>query len=124
MSDPIPPLKTMLWRGAQCKCPQCGRGALFKRWNKTHDQCAVCGLKFLENQGDLWGLLLIIDRALFILPLVAMIYFKWYNPASVWFYVFCGGMIFGLLYTLPHRTGMCLAVDYRIRRESEDPPAP
>ena len=65
----------MFWRGCRKKCPQCGQGALFRRWITLHDHCSVCGLKYLENQGDLWGYLLLIDRGLFILPLIVMIYF-------------------------------------------------
>jgi len=66
MSDSIPKLSTLLWRGWRRKCPQCGQGALFRRWITLHDHCPVCGLKYLENQGDLWGYLLLVDRGLFI----------------------------------------------------------
>ena len=120
MSEPIPKLKTLLWRGCCKKCPQCGQGALFKRWTMLRDECAVCGLKYLENQGDLWGYILFLDRALFILPLIVMIYFRLYNPNSVWFFIFGAAMLFVLIYTLPHRTGVSLALDYLIRRKSGD----
>ena len=80
----------------------------------------MCGLKYLENEGDLWGYILFADRALFILPLIVMIYFRLYNPNSAWFFVFGGGILFGLIYTLPHRTGMSLALDYLVRRKSGD----
>ena len=120
MSDAIPNWRTLLWRGCRKKCPQCGQGALFRRWITLHDYCSICGLKYLENQGDLWGYLLLIDRGLFILPLIVMIYFRLYNPYSVWFYLFGGALIFALIFTLPHRNGVCLAVDYLIRRKSGD----
>jgi len=120
MNEPIPRLKTLLWRGWRKKCPQCGQGPLFQRWNRLHEHCPVCGLKYLENEGDLWGYILFADRALFILPLIVMIYFRLYNPNSPWFFVFGGGLLFGLIYTLPHRTGMSLALDYLVRRKSGD----
>ena len=104
------------------KCPQCGQGLLFKRWNKLHDNCSVCGLKYLENQGDLWGYLVFLDRALFLFPFVVVVYFKLNNPDSAWLYVVGGALGFALLYTLPHRTGMSLAVDYLIRRKSGELP--
>lgn len=118
--EPIPHLKTLLGRGWRKKCPHCGQGPLFKRWTRLHEHCSVCGLKLLENEGDLWGYILFADRALFILPLIVMIYFQLYNPNSVWFFVFGGSVLFGLIYTLPHRTGMSLALDYLIRRKSGD----
>ncbi len=120
MPDPIPPLKTLLLRGWRRKCPHCGRGDLFHRWTQLREHCGVCGLKLLENQGDLWGYILFIDRALFILPLIVMIYFRLYIPDSSWFYIVVVGMIGGLIYTLPHRTGMSLALDYLIRRKAGD----
>jgi hypothetical protein len=70
MSDDIPPLKTLMARGARKKCPRCGEGPLFKRFNIMHERCAVCGLKYLEDEGALFGTLFLVDRALFILPLI------------------------------------------------------
>lgn len=122
MNDPIPPLSTLLGRGLRQKCPQCGEGSLFKRWSKLHDHCPVCGLKYLENQGDLWGYLLFVDRALFIFPLIVMIYFRLYVPNLMWFFVITGVLMFALVYTLPHRTGVSLALDYLVRRKSDEPP--
>ena len=52
------------------EAPQCGQGALFRRWVTLHDYCPICGLVYLENQGDLWGYLLLIDRGFFILSLI------------------------------------------------------
>jgi uncharacterized protein (DUF983 family) len=120
MPAPIPPLKTLLLRGWRRKCPHCGHGNLFRRWNTLNENCAACGLKLLENQGDLWGYILFADRALFILPLIVMIYFRLYIPDSNWFYIIGAIMVAGLIYTLPHRTGACLALDYLIRRKSGD----
>ena len=120
MSDSIPKLGTLLWRGCRKKCPQCGQGAIYQRWIKLLDRCPVCGLQYLPDQGDLWGPLLLLDRLLFIIPLIGIIYFKFYNPRSVWFYLFGCGVVFALVFTLPHRNGMSLAIDYLIRRKFGD----
>jgi uncharacterized BrkB/YihY/UPF0761 family membrane protein len=77
-------------------------------------------LRFLNNQGDLWVYLVAVDRALFIFPLVIMIYFRIYNPHSVWYYVFCGALLAAFFLTLPYRNGMSLGVDYLIRRKHGD----
>jgi uncharacterized protein (DUF983 family) len=120
MNYPIPKLKTLLWRGCRKKCPQCGQGALYQGWIKLYDHCPVCGLQYLPDQGDLWGPLLFIDRALFIVPLIVLIYFRLTSSNLTGLFVIGGVMIFTLVFTLPHRNGMSLAIDYLIRRKSGD----
>ena len=112
MLDHQPKLRTVLGRGLRRKCPRCGEGELFQKWITLHDRCPVCDLQYLQNQGDLWGYLLLVDRALFIFPLIVVVYFRVYNPYSIWFYGFVGGLIAGLLLTLPHRNGMSVGLDY------------
>jgi uncharacterized protein (DUF983 family) len=119
--DPIPKLRTLLGRGFRRQCPHCGRGALFQRWIKLHDRCPVCGLQYLSNQGDLWGPLVFIDRLLFIIPLIVLLYFRIWNPNWLFFFLFGGVMILALVWTVPQRLGMSLAIDYLIRRKSGEP---
>lgn len=120
MNESIPRLRTVLWRGLRRRCPQCGRGAIYHGWVKLHDRCSACGLQYLSDQGDLWAYLVAVDRALFILPLIVLIYFRLYWPDSIWFYLFTAGLMFGFVYTLPHRNGMALGADYLIRRKWGD----
>lgn len=120
MTEPIPTLRTVLARGLRRRCPQCGQGRIFQGWLKVRDHCDVCGLKLLSDQGDLWAYLVAVDRALFIFPLIVMIYFRIYNPYSIWYYVLCGALLWAFIYTLPHRNGMSLGVDYLIRRKHGD----
>jgi uncharacterized protein (DUF983 family) len=121
-----PTLRRALARGWRRRCPRCGQGALFQKWITLHDRCPVCDLQYLENQGDLWGYLLLIDRALFIFPLIVVIYLRVYNPHSLWFYGFVVALIGGLLYTLPHRNGLGVGLEYyrRVRRQTTDAPSP
>src|ERR1051325_3112072 len=116
MSEPIPPFTTLMARGARKRCPRCGEGPLFKRFNIMHERCSVCGLKYLEEEGALLGTLFLVDRALFVFPLVVMIYFRSYVPNPVWFYVACAMMLFAVIYTLPQRSGMAVALHYLLRR--------
>ena len=117
MTDPAPSFRTLLARGLRRRCPRCGEGRLFKRFNVMHERCAVCGLQYLENQGDLLGYLVVLDRALFIFPLVAMLFLRLYVPSSRWFYVACVLSVLGLVFTLPQRTGVSVALDYLLRRQ-------
>ena len=41
---------------------------------------------------------------------------------QVVFILFGGFLLFVLLFTMPHRNGASLAVDYWIRRKNEEPP--
>lgn len=42
-SDPMPPS----WKsGLMCRCPRCGRGALFGGFLKLADHCEICGLDY------------------------------------------------------------------------------
>jgi uncharacterized protein (DUF983 family) len=88
---------------------------LFKKWLNLNDSCEVCGLQFVQGQGDLWGYLLLVDRAIFIFPLIVMIVFRIYNPNSLWYYVFVGGLVGVLIYTMPQRNGMSVGLNYLVR---------
>ena len=114
-SAPIPSLGTLLARGVRKRCPQCGEGRLFKRFNVMHEHCAVCGHRFLEDQGDLFGYLFVLDRVLFVAPLIAMVFLRVYVPNASWFYVVWAALMVAVVYTLPHRTGVSIAIDYLLR---------
>src|SRR5687767_6424534 len=99
MDETGPPLRTLLARGARKRCPQCGEGPLFRYYNVLHERCSVCGLKYLEDEGALFGYLFLLDRALFLFPLIAMIYFRLHVPGASWFYALFAVTMFALVYT-------------------------
>ena len=119
MSNSIPAWKVLLGRGLRRKCPQCGTGGLFNRWFKLRTHCQDCGLKFLENQGDLWGILLFADRVLFMVPLIAVVLVT-QSTKVTWPYYFGGALAVALVLTFPHRMGLSVALEYHIRRTSGD----
>ncbi len=118
----VPPLATLLARGWRKRCPQCGVGPLFKRLNVMHERCSSCGLRYLEDQGDLFGYLFVLDRVLFIVPLIGMVFLRVWVPNAWWFYVVWAVMMVAVVYTLPHRTGVSIALDYWLRRRREAAP--
>lgn len=120
MNGPVPKLKTILWRGWRRRCPHCGLGPIYQGWLALHDRCPQCNFKYLADQGDLWAYLVVIDRAVFLFPLVVLIYFRLNNPASWWFYLSSSAVFFGLIYTFPHRNGLGLGCDYYFRRKWGD----
>ena len=85
-----------------------------------HEHCNVCHLRYLTDQGDLWAYLVTVDRALFLFPMIVMIYFRLYIPDVIWFYGFTTVVVFLFIFTLPHRNGMALGADYYLRRKMGD----
>ena len=120
MTKPIPKLSSLLWRGWRKKCPQCGQGDLYRSWMRLHEHCPACGLKYLESQGDLLGPLVFLDRLLFLIPLVVLFYFGVWHPRLLWLVLSGGATLFLLVYTMPNRNGVSLAIDYLIRRKEGD----
>lgn len=117
--DAIPPLKVVVIRGMRKRCPRCGEGPLFKRLNIMHDRCAACGVQYLQDQGDVFGYLFVLDRVLFLVPLIGMVFLRLWVPNANWFYVVWAIAMIALVFTLPQRTGISVALDYwvRLRRD-------
>jgi uncharacterized protein (DUF983 family) len=120
--DPLPPLATVVARGARKRCPRCGEGPLFKRFNIMHDRCSACGVQYLPDQGDVFGYLFVLDRVLFLVPLIGMVFLRLWVPNATWFYVVWVIAMIALVFTLPARTGISVALDYwvRLRRERHE----
>jgi len=121
MNEPELKLSTLLWRGWKKKCPRCGQGRLYQRWLTLNQRCSVCGLDYLQDQGDLFGPLVFFDRVLFLIPFIVVFGFVVKNPGPVVSVVSGGTMIYLLMFTLPNRNGACLAFDYYLRAKSEAP---
>lgn len=119
-NDPLPSLPLLLRRGCRRRCPACGVGRVFSGWVKLYERCENCGLKYLANEGDLWIYLVFLDRALFLFPLVVMIFLRLSRPESPWTWIISGALFFLFIYTLPHRNAISLGIDYRLRRKWGD----
>lgn len=110
-----PSLVSIVVRGLARRCARCGRGRLYSRWIDLHKHCPECGLLYLENQGDPWFFQLLIDRALFILPIIAALFFGLHRASPFLFGAFCALLVGVFFYTTPHRYGVCVALDYYSR---------
>jgi hypothetical protein len=87
---------------------------------RLHEHCPVCGLRYVQNQGDLFGPLMLLDRVVFLIPLIVLFYFGVWHPGLAGFLGFGGAALFLLIYTMPHRNGVSLALDYYLRRKEGD----
>ena len=113
-------LRVLLVRGTRKACPHCGHGGLFKSWFRLHDRCDVCDYEFEPHPGDTWGFWIVGDRILIGVAIVAL-YFG-FTPES---WIVRGFFLFlvtaPLVWTMPHRKGICVALDYYSRVKWGDP---
>ena len=104
---------TALRRGLGKRCPHCGEGKLFAGWSLL-DRCAVCGLVFVPNPGDIWAFTIIGDR-LPIAVMIVLIYFgvvRSYPVPGVALLVLLGAVV---IWTAPNRWGASVALHYLSR---------
>ena len=79
---------------------------------KMNKACNNCGIDLIENNGDNWFFLLIVDRALFIFPIVVALYFEVHPKMIISLSLFL--LILFIIIT-PFRLGLCLGFDYYFR---------
>ncbi len=114
---------TLIRRGWTKKCPHCGIGPLFVKGIDLFDNCSNCGIQYLRNRGDYWGFLIVIDRALFILPLIVIIYFGWLPKTDWTIALFFVSVMGAFVATASRRYGLCVGMDYLSRYFWGDPPS-
>jgi uncharacterized protein (DUF983 family) len=84
-SHPVSPLVA----GLKCRCPQCGRGKLFRGFLSLQDRCAACGLDYgFIDAGDGPAVFVILFAG-FVVVACALIVEVAYQPpfwvhASLW----------------------------------------
>jgi len=114
-----------LLRGLARRCPRCGRGPLYERWNQLWPSCTVCGLPFETRSGDTWFFTYVTTAGLTGVLIVTMILLQ---PPSV----FVGQLVLlpvaiGLMLgSVPFRKGVAIAIDYLVDRSVQggSEPAP
>ena len=110
---------TVLLRGIRLRCPQCGIGTLYSKWNTLVEKCPHCGSAIERHGGDTrfftymstafpTGLIVL---WMFLFPLTnyllgqTIILPAWFS---------------GIVLTLPHRKGIAVAVDYLIDLSADE----
>jgi uncharacterized protein (DUF983 family) len=126
MTDSTPRnLALAVRRGALWRCPNCGRGRLFRAYLKQVEDCAVCG----EHLGDIraddgptWLTVLVVGHVIVALALVASVETVWSTEFSV--ALFCA-LAAGLsLALLPTAKGIFIAIIWAQRLSPEGVPLP
>ncbi len=79
------------------------------------ERCPSCDLRYLEDRGDPWAFLMIIDRGALIFPIVVALYFGLPRASFPLFLVFAIGLAAAFIYTTPSRYGVSVALVYWVR---------
>ncbi len=106
-------------RGWQKRCPHCGVGPLFIRFNRPFRNCSACGYLYERDYGDVWWVLIVTDR----IPIAIGIIFVYFGfRVTSWQVgVLCFAALMGpLVLTIPRRYGFAFALTYLSRKRWPD----
>jgi uncharacterized protein (DUF983 family) len=115
-----PEFWTVVRRGLRKKCPHCGQGDLFRGWFKLKDQCDVCHLVYERNYGDTWFFWILSDR----IPIafgIVLVYFGFRTTHWLTAGAFLLAMVVPLVWSMPYRQGVAIALSYLSRVYLPDP---
>ena len=110
-------------RGWRKRCPHCGVGAIFVRWNRPYRNCPVCGYLYERDYGDVWWVLIVTDR----IPIgigIVCVYFGFRVRNWQTGVLFFGSLMVPLVLTIPRRYGLAFAITYLSRKRWPDPEDP
>ena len=100
------------WQALKGVCPKCGKGSIIKSRIAIKERCGYCGLKLIDQSGDGWAFLLLLDRALFIFPIILAFYFGLSVKIVLGLYII---LLFCFILFTVQRLGVSLAIEYWIR---------
>lgn len=109
-----PDIRRAVWLGWRRLCPHCGEAKLFESWFTLRPKCPVCGLRFEQRTGDTWAFWLIGDRV-FIALLLLIIVLGLRSHTAMHVVTLFVVVVIPLVATMPHRLGVCVALDYLSR---------
>ncbi|MEX2088277.1 MAG: DUF983 domain-containing protein [Bacteroidota bacterium] len=109
-------IRSVLTRGFTSRCPRCGEGPVFDRWNTLSVQCTVCGVGLKQRDGDCW-FFMYMTTGFFTGVMIAAMFFI--RPANVLFgQVAVGSIGLALIVaTLPIRKSLAIALDFYLEAE-------
>jgi len=115
-----PTLFTALGRGLRGRCPQCGLGKLYSRWNELNEVCAVCGCRLRAREDETWFFMYFSTAAMTGVFIVAMFLVVPADTASArWAIAVLALMLF--LSTTGPRKGLAIAFDFFVDSRSKFP---
>ncbi len=106
-----------------CRCPRCGRGALFEGILQVRPICAVCGLDFsAEDAGDGPAVFVILVLGLIVVALAAFVEIEFSPPIWLHLMLWTPLIVVGAIAMLrPFKAGL-IALQYRHHLLGAAPP--
>ncbi len=108
--------KPAIWRGLQCKCPNCGGGDMFARFLKVADTCPSCGEVLSHHRADDGPAYLTILIVAHIIGLGFHLVWSWFRPDPL---IMATGFAIAAvalsLWLLPRMKGMIVAIQWSRR---------
>lgn len=113
MTDLLP-IPTAIQRGLSCRCPRCGRGALFAGFLKVAPRCTSCGLDLgFADSGDGPAIFIIFIVGALIIAMAAIVESLWHPPAFVHLLLWLPGTVILCLALLRPFKGVMVALQFR-----------
>lgn len=115
-----PSLRDVIVRGLRRRCPACGEGPMFTRWMRVARECSHCGARIAPGPGDTWGFWVLLDRLFVFVPIVLI--YVGFKPSNPFVRIGVIAAIIGpLIWTMPHRMGLCVGLDFLTRLDESMP---
>jgi uncharacterized protein (DUF983 family) len=103
-------------KGLRCRCPACGKGALYTKYLELADRCPDCGEDLSHARADDGpAYLTILVTAKVMGTLMLLVFETWQPPPLVLFGVFSVGVVTMALYLLPRFKGLIVGVQWAKR---------
>ena len=118
------PWKQAIARGMAKRCPQCGVGALFDGYSRTHAKCSHCGLELSGHRADdapPYLTILIVGHIL--VPIALAVQQSWALPMWLQFAIWLPAIIIATLWFLPIAKGGLIALQWANRMHGFAPGA-
>ena len=113
MTQPIS-LPTAMWRGFTMKCPNCGRGHLFRRFLKVADHCEVCCEDFTPQRADDFpAYLVIIVVGHIVVPALLAVEMEYAPPAWLQLLIWLPVTLFSALALLQPTKGAIVGLQWQ-----------
>lgn len=109
-------VKTAIWHGLRCKCPNCGTGRLFRSYLKTVDECPNCRQRLDHHRADdgpAYLTILVVGHLM--APLIHIVFVKFRPEPLVLASIFTVGCVALSLYLLPRMKGLVVGVQWAKR---------
>lgn len=110
-------IRDLLRRALRLRCPGCGMGMLYTRWNQLRTECERCGCAFQQREQESWffiymttaGLTGVIILCMLLIDVPSVLLGQ-VGVLVVWFVL--------IVLTLPVRKAIAIGLDYYFEQRS------